>query len=120
MKYLVLNDGLTVTEVFFYELLHQVDDIRPAMIPGEKYELKVLCGATSGACTPMARRKRPAGAWSTWWRTGCCRFTSPRADTSIRSSIRFVNTATEIGRHAFVLAVWRLFSFRSIFNTQEN
>jgi len=44
MKYLVLNDGLTVTEVFFYELLHQVDDIRPAMIPGEKYELKVLCG----------------------------------------------------------------------------
>jgi len=44
MEYLVLKYDLIVTEVFFYALLYQVDGILPVLIPGEKYELKVLCG----------------------------------------------------------------------------
>jgi hypothetical protein len=44
MTYLVLKYNLVVPEVFFYALLHQVEEIYPAMIPGEIYELKVLCG----------------------------------------------------------------------------
>ena len=46
MIYIVLNDGLTVTEVFFSALLHQVEEIYPAMIPGVKYTLEMLCGPT--------------------------------------------------------------------------
>jgi hypothetical protein len=44
MKYLVLKYDLTVTEEFFQALLHQVEEIYPAMIPGKKYKLKVMCG----------------------------------------------------------------------------
>ena len=44
MEYIILNNGHTVTAVFFYDLLHQIQEIIPGMIPGVKYELKVLCG----------------------------------------------------------------------------
>ena len=46
MEYYVLNHGLTVTEVFFYALFHQVEGILPELIPGEKYTLEMLCGPT--------------------------------------------------------------------------
>ena len=44
MIYIVLNYGLTVPEVFFYDLFQQVKDIIPGMIPGVKYTLDMLCG----------------------------------------------------------------------------
>jgi hypothetical protein len=43
MKYLVLKYDLIVTDVFFWGLFHQVEEIIPAMIPGVKYPLKVMC-----------------------------------------------------------------------------
>lgn len=46
MNSIVLNDDLTVPEVFFYDLFQQVKDITPGMIPGVKYTLEMLCGAT--------------------------------------------------------------------------
>ena len=46
MKFLVLKYDLTVTEVFFLALFHQVKDIIPGMIPGVRYTLDMLCGPT--------------------------------------------------------------------------
>ena len=46
MIYIVLNYGLTVPEVFFYDLFQQVKDIIPGMIPGVRYTLDMLCGPT--------------------------------------------------------------------------
>jgi hypothetical protein len=44
MEYYVLKHGLTVPKVFFQALFRQVKEIIPAMEPGVKYTLKVLCG----------------------------------------------------------------------------
>ena len=46
MTYLVLKYNLVVPEVFFFDLSHQVEEIVPAMIPGVKYTLEMLCGPT--------------------------------------------------------------------------
>ena len=44
MTYLILADGYTVTESFYNKVGSQVAEIIPAMLPGAKYTLEMLCG----------------------------------------------------------------------------
>lgn len=47
IEYMILHDGentYTVSSNFYQSFRHQVEDILPALIPGEKYTLKMLCG----------------------------------------------------------------------------
>lgn len=44
MTFLILYDGYTVSEAFYNKVRRQVHEIIPAMLPGEKYTLEMLCG----------------------------------------------------------------------------
>jgi len=44
MIFIMLYDGYTVPEKFYNVVLYQVREILPALIPGEKYTLELLCG----------------------------------------------------------------------------
>ena len=111
MKYMVLYDGYTVTAEFYHTVQHQVEEIIPAMEPGVKYTLEMLCGQAFWLPLSDGKRRWPADAWRRWWSAVCCRFASPRADTSIRSFIGSLNTQPEISGRAFLVNAWLLTLF---------
>lgn len=44
VTFIILYDGYTVPEKFYKAVLYQVKEIPPALLPGEKYTLEMLCG----------------------------------------------------------------------------